>query len=208
MECGGSFYRLNSPRLPPYACRHEHPLIHPPGIFEDLHAGRRQSAAGGAAGFLGPGGRPGSGNWALRWSGRRLEHTPNRAGVAEDKILQAGRRLSPARPPRRKSGRRNITCRTRTFTTTTRWTDGGQPGHRCRVCGHAERAARGTRHQGGESGQACVLEKPMEVSPEKCRQMIDACKQAGRQLAVGYRLHFDPPTWSAPGWRARKFLAG
>jgi predicted dehydrogenase len=32
----------------------------------------------------------------------------------------------------------------------------------------------------------------MEVSPEKCQQMIDACKSAGRQLAVGYRLHFDP----------------
>jgi predicted dehydrogenase len=32
----------------------------------------------------------------------------------------------------------------------------------------------------------------MEVSSEKCQQMIDACKKAGRQLAIGYRLHFEP----------------
>ncbi|MGD0253719.1 MAG: Gfo/Idh/MocA family oxidoreductase, partial [Verrucomicrobiota bacterium] len=32
----------------------------------------------------------------------------------------------------------------------------------------------------------------MEVSVEKCQQIIDACKQAGRQLAIGYRLHFEP----------------
>jgi predicted dehydrogenase len=32
----------------------------------------------------------------------------------------------------------------------------------------------------------------MEASVEKCQAMIDACKAAGRQLAVGYRLHFEP----------------
>jgi len=32
----------------------------------------------------------------------------------------------------------------------------------------------------------------MEVSVEKCQQMIDACKKAGKQLAIGYRLHFEP----------------
>ena len=41
-------------------------------------------------------------------------------------------------------------------------------------------------------GKHVLSEKPMEVSVEKCRQMIDACKQAGRQLAIGYRLHFEP----------------
>ena len=32
----------------------------------------------------------------------------------------------------------------------------------------------------------------MEVSVAKCQQMIDACKQAGKLLAIGYRLHFEP----------------
>src|SRR5450756_2399632 len=31
----------------------------------------------------------------------------------------------------------------------------------------------------------------MEVSQETCQQMIDACKAAGKQLAIGYRLHFE-----------------
>jgi predicted dehydrogenase len=43
-----------------------------------------------------------------------------------------------------------------------------------------------------QAGKHVLSEKPMEVSVEKCQQMIDACKKADRQLAVGYRLHFDP----------------
>lgn len=43
-----------------------------------------------------------------------------------------------------------------------------------------------------KAGKHVLTEKPMEVSSEKCQEMIDACKQAGRQLAVGYRLHFEP----------------
>jgi predicted dehydrogenase len=43
-----------------------------------------------------------------------------------------------------------------------------------------------------KAGKHVLCEKPMEVSPEKCQQMIDACKSAGRQLAIGYRLHFEP----------------
>jgi len=43
-----------------------------------------------------------------------------------------------------------------------------------------------------KAGKHVLCEKPMEVSPEKCQQMIDACKAANRMLAVGYRLHFDP----------------
>jgi predicted dehydrogenase len=49
---------------------------------------------------------------------------------------------------------------------------------------HTIKAAKGGKH--------VLCEKPMEVSVEKCQQMIDACKQAGRQLAIGYRLHFEP----------------
>ncbi|MGO8765267.1 MAG: Gfo/Idh/MocA family protein [Limisphaerales bacterium] len=43
-----------------------------------------------------------------------------------------------------------------------------------------------------KAGKHVLCEKPMEVSPEKCQQMIDASKAANRLLAVGYRLHFDP----------------
>ena len=50
--------------------------------------------------------------------------------------------------------------------------------------GHTIKAAKAGKH--------VLCEKPMEVSVEKCRQMIDECQKAGRQLAVGYRLHFEP----------------
>src|SRR5208282_2387126 len=52
---------------------------------------------------------------------------------------------------------------------------------------HAEHTIKAAK-----AGKHVFCEKPMEVSSEKCQQMIDACKAAGRQLAVGYRLHFDP----------------
>jgi predicted dehydrogenase len=52
---------------------------------------------------------------------------------------------------------------------------------------HAEHTIKAAK-----AGKHVLSEKPMEVSVEKCQQMIDAVKQAGRQLAVGYRLHFDP----------------
>ncbi|HTY88099.1 MAG TPA: Gfo/Idh/MocA family oxidoreductase [Candidatus Acidoferrum sp.] len=42
------------------------------------------------------------------------------------------------------------------------------------------------------AGKHVLCEKPMEVSVEKCQQMIDACKKAGRQLAIGYRCRFEP----------------
>jgi predicted dehydrogenase len=32
----------------------------------------------------------------------------------------------------------------------------------------------------------------MAVSVAECDQMITACRDAGRQLAIGYRLHFEP----------------
>lgn len=52
---------------------------------------------------------------------------------------------------------------------------------------HAEHSIKAAK-----AGKHVLCEKPMEVSPEKCQQIIDACKEAGRQLAIGYRLHFEP----------------
>jgi predicted dehydrogenase len=43
-----------------------------------------------------------------------------------------------------------------------------------------------------QAGKHVLCEKPMEVSVEKCQQMIDACRDAKKLLAIGYRLHFEP----------------
>jgi predicted dehydrogenase len=43
-----------------------------------------------------------------------------------------------------------------------------------------------------KAGKHVLCEKPMEVSSEKCQQMIDAVRKAGRQLAIGYRCRFEP----------------
>lgn len=42
------------------------------------------------------------------------------------------------------------------------------------------------------AGKHVITEKPMATSAKDCKEMIDACKKAGVQLAVGYRLHFEP----------------
>ena len=52
---------------------------------------------------------------------------------------------------------------------------------------HAEHTIKAAK-----AGKHVLCEKPMEVSPEKCQSMIDACKKAGRLLAVGYRSQFEP----------------
>jgi len=44
----------------------------------------------------------------------------------------------------------------------------------------------------GRAGKHVLCEKPMEVSSEKCQQMIDEVKKARRQLAIGYRCRFEP----------------
>jgi predicted dehydrogenase len=52
---------------------------------------------------------------------------------------------------------------------------------------HAESAIKAAK-----AGKHVLCEKPMEVSVAQCQAIIDACKAAGRQLAIGYRLHFEP----------------
>ena len=52
---------------------------------------------------------------------------------------------------------------------------------------HAEHTIKAAR-----AGKHVLCEKPMEVSVDKCQQMIDECRKAGKQLAIGYRLHFEP----------------
>jgi predicted dehydrogenase len=43
-----------------------------------------------------------------------------------------------------------------------------------------------------KAGKHVLCEKPMEVSTAKCQEMVDACKRANRQLAIGYRCRFEP----------------
>lgn len=43
-----------------------------------------------------------------------------------------------------------------------------------------------------QAGKHVICEKPMAVTVEDCDAMIDACKQAGKMLSIGYRLHFEP----------------
>jgi predicted dehydrogenase len=43
-----------------------------------------------------------------------------------------------------------------------------------------------------KAGKHVICEKPMAVSVKECEEMIQACKDAGVQLAIGYRLHFEP----------------
>ncbi len=52
---------------------------------------------------------------------------------------------------------------------------------------HAEFTIRAAK-----AGKHVICEKPMAVSVREGQQMIDACKKAGKQLAIGYRLHYDP----------------
>jgi len=44
------------------------------------------------------------------------------------------------------------------------------------------------------AGKHAICEKPMAVNAKEGQEMIDACKQAGVKLLVGYRMHFEPKT--------------
>lgn len=85
-----------------------------------------------------------------------------------------------------------------------------------------------------KAGKHVICEKPMTVTAEESRRAIKACRDAGVQLSVGYRLHFDPnyralmlargepdfgdvryvqadmafPIGNPTQWRLRKDLAG
>ena len=41
------------------------------------------------------------------------------------------------------------------------------------------------------AGKHVFCEKPLEISVERCQQMLDACKKAGVMLGVGYRCQFE-----------------
>src|SRR5450432_240653 len=43
-----------------------------------------------------------------------------------------------------------------------------------------------------KAGKHVITEKPMATSVKDCEEMIKACKDAGVQLGVGYRLHYEP----------------
>ena len=43
-----------------------------------------------------------------------------------------------------------------------------------------------------KAGKHVIVEKPMALTEKDCQEMITACKNAGVQLAVGYRLHYEP----------------
>lgn len=52
---------------------------------------------------------------------------------------------------------------------------------------HKEYTVRAAR-----AGKHVISEKPMATSVKDCEEMIKACKNAGVQLAIGYRLHYEP----------------
>jgi predicted dehydrogenase len=43
-----------------------------------------------------------------------------------------------------------------------------------------------------KAGKHVFCEKPMEISVERCQQMIDSVKAANRMLGIGYRCQFEP----------------
>jgi predicted dehydrogenase len=52
---------------------------------------------------------------------------------------------------------------------------------------HAEYVIRAAK-----AGKHVICEKPMAITVQECDQMIKACREAGKMLSIGYRLHFEP----------------
>lgn len=48
-----------------------------------------------------------------------------------------------------------------------------------------------------QAGKHVICEKPMAVSVQEAREMVDACATAGVKLLVGYRMRFEPNTLEA-----------
>ena len=57
---------------------------------------------------------------------------------------------------------------------------------------HAEFTIRAAK-----AGKHVMCEKPMANTVKECEEMIAACKAAGRKLAIGYRLRYEPHTMRA-----------
>ena len=47
------------------------------------------------------------------------------------------------------------------------------------------------------AGVHVLCEKPMAVTEDECREMIDACQEASVKLMIGYRLHFEEANLTA-----------
>ena len=88
--------------------------------------------------------------------------------------------------------------------------------------------------RGAQAGKHILCEKPMAVSAKECEEMIAACRKAGKQLMIAYRIQYEPlnrmaqklvrdKTYGAPKliqmmncqnqahdqqWRHKKALAG
>ncbi len=43
-----------------------------------------------------------------------------------------------------------------------------------------------------KAGKHVIVEKPMALNAKDCEEMIAVCQEMGVQLAMGYRLHFEP----------------
>jgi predicted dehydrogenase len=54
---------------------------------------------------------------------------------------------------------------------------------------HKEQAIRVAK-----AGKHVIVEKPMAVNAAEAKEMVDACREAGVKLLVGYRMHFEPKT--------------
>jgi len=46
--------------------------------------------------------------------------------------------------------------------------------------------------RGAKAGKHVLCEKPMATSQAECRQMIDACRAAGKKLMIAYRIQYEP----------------
>ncbi len=45
-----------------------------------------------------------------------------------------------------------------------------------------------------KAGKHAICEKPMALNAKEGQEMVEACKNAGVKLLVGYRMHFEPHT--------------
>jgi len=48
--------------------------------------------------------------------------------------------------------------------------------------------------RGANAGKHVFCEKPMAITSDECKAMIDACKSLKKKLAIGYRLQHEPNT--------------